>query len=521
MTIVDYCFIYEDFESTLNNHEVGIQIYQNLRCEETILIDCCQSLQYAEKQQAALEKYVRVVNQEGASTSENHLFSSVFWKHPPGETHDCFRAIANYAMEYHEGISPYQNKSTDTRTTEFLWEQRIRKAMSEINRYPITTMLFPVLLVSYIADSQEYQTIYPRMKYNKTKFPRNKHSDSVKNEMENLYRHLVKELEEILCDLVSEEASKLPLKRNQIPRSEALRIVDMLNRCRRTKCDLNLPVISPSSIAEKLSNTKPFENSSEYSNKEEIEEALRECLSKNGRSYRENQKAHKPSAEIQIIYAVAKLCNANSFVYFCCGEILDHNVSGALNCLLQHGIISSNQAVSDQKTCELQLYQRFCKEFSIYGRNLTSLAFYKYCRPMLSFNILYDISFFDELLTQVSAVIVEVSNKIRGDFGMPFWWSSDALTLGRKLSDQFCQKLTKEDIREFVSKVDHFEYDGFLQFLHQQCKQHGLDIMEKIPSELEVQIVPLIFDDILRLVSASIVDLVRKYCNQKLEAMLS
>lgn len=154
-------------------------------------------------------------------------------------------------------------------------------------------------------------------------------------------------------------------------------------------------------------------------------------------------------------------------------------------------------------------------------RNNSGLAFYKYCRPMLSFNILYDISFFDELLTQVSAVIVEVSNKIRGDFGMPFWWSSDALTLGRKLSDQFCQKLTKENIREFVSKVDHFEYDGFLQFLHQQCKQHGMDIMEKIPSELEVQIVPLIFDDILRLVSASIVDLVRKYCNQKLEAMLS
>ena len=66
-----------------------------------------------------------------------------------------------------------------------------------------------------------------------------------------------------------------------------------------------------------------------------------------------------------------------------------------------------------------------------------------------------------------------------------------------------------------------FKYSGFLRFLQQKCEQHQLDVMERIPPELEVQIVPLIFDDVLRLVSASIVDRVRQCCNQVLESMLS
>ena len=115
----------------------------------------------------------------------------------------------------------------------------------------------------------------------------------------------------------------------------------------------------------------------------------------------------------------------------------------------------------------------------------------------------------------------EVSNEIRSDFGMPFWWGSDALMLGRKLSDLFCKKLSDDDIKSFISETGNFKYSGFLRFLQQKCEQHQLDVMERIPPELEVQIVPLIFDDVLRLVSASIVDRVRQYCNQVLESMLS
>lgn len=522
MTIVHYRSIYENLGTTSSNYETALENYKYLRNEKVLLVDCCQSLQYAEKQQTALEKHVRAASQSGSSTSEGQSFSSVFWKHPLNEDHNCYKAIADYAAEYYQRISPYLDRPTDNTTTGLYWDERIRRAMLEINRYPITTMLFPVLLTSYIVDPHEYQTIYPRMKYQKTKFPRNKRSDSIKDEMESLYHHLTGELEDLLCDLVPEETVKLPSKQKQIPRINALRIIDRLNKGRRTRCGLILPVVSPPSIAEKLSGIEPFENSSEYSNKEEIEQALRKCLSKNGRSYGEYQKDVKPSTETQIIYAIAKLCNANSYVYRRCGEILDHGVSSALNCLLQHGIISSSsQMVPSGKAYELQLYEQFCKEFSIYGENLSSLAFYKYFKPTLSNDILKEIPFFDELSKHVSTVIEEVSDEIHSDFGIPFQWSSDALTLGRKLSAQFCKKLAGEDIKAFISEIKHFKHEGFLQFLHKQCEQHKLDIMEKIPPELERQIIPLIFDDILRLVSASIVDLIRKYCNHELEMMLS
>ena len=521
MTVVHYRSIYENFEPTLTNYEASVQNYQDLRREKALLVDRCQSLQYAEKQQTALEKYVRVVSQSGSSTSEDQSFASVFWKHPLSETHDCYKAIVDYAVEYYRRTSSYQDYSSDDITTRHYWDERIRRAMSEINRYPITTMLFPVLLVSYIVEPQEYQTIYPRMKYQKTIFPRNKRSDSVKDEMESLYYHLTDKLEDLLCDLVPEERVKPPSSQNQIRRIETAHIIDILNKDSRTRCGLILPVVSLPFIAEKLMGTKPFENSSEYRNKEGIEQELKKGLSKNGRSYGEYQREIVPSTETQIIYAVAKLCNANSYIYRCCGEILDQGVSRALSCLLQHGIISSNETVSNGKTDELQLYECFCKEFSVHGENLSSLAFYQYFRPALSFKILYEIPFFSKLLSQVSTVITEVSNEIRSDFGMPFWWGSDALMLGRKLSDLFCKKLSDDDIKSFISETGNFKYSGFLRFLQQKCEQHQLDVMERIPPELEVQIVPLIFDDVLRLVSASIVDRVRQYCNQVLESMLS
>ena len=521
MTIVHYRSIYENFEPTLSNYKTALENYKYLRNERALLVDCCQSLQYAEKQQAALEKHIRAARQSDSSTSAGQSFSSVFWKYPLNEDHNCYKELAGCAAEYYQKISPYLARPTDDTTTGLYWDERIRKATIEINRYPITTMLFPVLLVSYIVEPQEYQTIYPRMKYQKTKFPRNKRSDSVKDEMESLYYHLTDKLEDLLSDLMPEERVKPSSVQNQIRRIETAHIIDILNKDLRTRCGLILPVVSLPFIAEKLIGTKPFENRSEYRNKEEIEQELKRRLSKNGRSYGEYQREVKPSAETQIIYAVAKLCNANSYVYRCCGEILDQGVSRALSCLLQHSIISSNETVSNGKTDELQLYERFCKEFSVHGENLSSLAFYQCFRPALSFKILYEIPFFSELLSQVSTAITEVSNEIRSDFGMPFWWGSDALMLGRKLSDLFCKKLSDDDIKSFILEAGNFKYSGFLRFLQRKCEQHELDVMERIPPELEVQIVPLIFDDVLRLVSASIVDRVRQYCNQVLESMLS
>ena len=280
MTVVHYRSIYENFEPTLTNYEASVQNYQDLRREKALLVDRCQSLQYAEKQQTALEKYVRVVSQSGSSTSEDQSFASVFWKHPLSETHDCYKAIVDYAVEYYRRTSSYQDYSSDDITTRPYWDERIRRAMSEINSYPITTMLFPVLLVSYIVEPQEYQTIYPRMKYQKTIFPRNKRSDSVKDEMESLYYHLTDKLEDLLCDLVPEERVKPPSSQNQIRRIETAHIIDILNKDSRTRCGLILPVVSLPFIAEKLMGTKPFENSSEYRNKEGIEQELKRVCQK-------------------------------------------------------------------------------------------------------------------------------------------------------------------------------------------------------------------------------------------------
>ena len=106
MTIVHYRSIYENFEATSSNYETALENYKHLRNEKALLVDCCQSLQYAEKQQTALEKHVRVASQSGSSTSEGQSFSSVFGSTRLMRTTIVIRPLRTMQRNTIRGLAP-------------------------------------------------------------------------------------------------------------------------------------------------------------------------------------------------------------------------------------------------------------------------------------------------------------------------------------------------------------------------------------------------------------------------------
>ena len=526
LTLCHYHSVYNGFDHTLSDYREGTRSYQMLRNKKDLLIDCCQSLLYAEKQQQALEINLGVASRSGSlPSSVSRSFASVFWSKPLSETYDFYKSIAEYAVQYYKQTSRYQ-KHTDSHdlTSIDYWLDRIRKAADAINQYPITTMLFPTLLVSYIVNPHDNPTIYPRMKYQKSKLPRNNHADSVKDGIESLYDYIADTFDELIGDWLQVSSFNTLTEKGEKQERRLKRICQIYKENRRAKCGFVLPVVSLSYIAETLSKMELFQNSTVYGTKQKIEHELKKLIFKNGRSYGEYRKEDQSREEAQVILAIAKLCNSNSYIYYSCGEMLDQGVTQALDYLLKKHVLPVTKATEEGKY-HLELYRKFCEKFSIKPIKLSALAFYKYFQPTLSFDILNEIPFFRKLLSQASTAITEINHELRKGFGRPLWWGSKALELSHKLSGQLRKKLTVEEsnllIKEFIQNKCNFSYDGFLKFLKESTKAYKLNILEQIPPELTTQVIALLFDDVLHMASAVLVDLVRRYCNQELKILLN
>lgn len=387
------------------------------------------------------------------------------------------------------------------------WKRKLYDAVKRINKYPISTMLLPVLLVSFIVNPGAYQTLYPRMKQQKSVLPRNKHANSAKDRIETLYYAVIDAWDDLISDLVfrrSTDSAGLPLKRGQI--------LERMQKFRRTNCNLNLPVMTPSAVIDKLRSLHCFDGSTENLEPDKLSNVLEKYMTMNGLRYDERNK--RRSVHEEILRDVAKLCNANSYVCYQCETIWDQRTREALDRLTKCGAISPRDDCGVEKTDEdyLDLYYDFCCRFQIERADLNTLAFYKYHDPTLSFRILYEIKYFNQLLSQTSEAMTEITNEVRKKFGVPYWWGEDALSKTRKLMSQQNKKWAQDCIDSLISNANYFEYEGFKQFV----EETNPDILKQIPLELKNQILVLIFENLLQMVCATVVESIRKYCVQML-----
>ena len=392
------------------------------------------------------------------------------------------------------------------------WKRKLYDAVKQINKYPISTMLLPVLLVSFIVNPGDYQTLYPRMKQQKSVLPRNKHANSAKDRIETLYYAVVDAWGDLIRDWMfrgpKTDSTGAPLKKDPI--------LEQMQKLRRTNCNLRLPVMTPSAVIDKLRSLQCFDGSTEDLEPDKLSDDLEKYMMMNGLRYDVRNK--KRPLQEEILLDVAKLCNANSYVYYQCETIWDQRTREALDRLTTCGAISPRDDYGVEKTDEdyLDLYYEFCCQFQIEGADLNTLAFYKYHDPTLSFRILHEIKYFDQLLSQTSKVMTEITNEVRKEFGVPYWWGEDALSKARKLMIQQNKKWAQDCIEDLISNPIHFEYEGFKRFV----EKTNPDILKQIPPELEAQMLVLIFENLLQMVCATVVESIRKYCVQVLHTYL-
>ena len=78
------------------------------------------------------------------------------------------------------------------------------------------------------------------------------------------------------------------------------------------------------------------------------------------------------------------------------------------------------------------------------------------------------------------------------------------------------KKWAQDCIDSLISNPNYFECKGFKKFV----EETNPDILKQIPLELKDQMLVLMFENLLQMVCATVVESIRKYCVQVLHTYL-